>query len=619
MREHETTLDYARRYRELGLWPIPLPPHGKQPPPTGWQHLRLQEWAASADANIGLLTGIDGFCVIDIDDADLARRVLAANPELEKQTTVVHTRKGLHIWLRSQRPPLSRSRISKLKVDLQGLTDEGKPRYVVAPPSEHPGGGTYGTIDGSIRAPLQVGDAEAFLLGLLVAAGCEAKLLPTAPIGTAPEHGSRREARTLVESLPPSLIRLFEEEPGEDWSAALWRLERGLCEHGASEEDAFRICFWAACNKYRRDGRRAKELWQEVTRAFAQEGDHPHKEAQGGLDIRQISEWMQEEEVEWLVEGLWCDRAVGLCLGAQGSYKTWISLDLAVSVASGLPFLDRFRVHRQGPVVLIQQEDRPGEIANRIALIYQAKTGSYVHLNGRRLSGRLPSPPLRELPVYLIPWGFSVAQKGWEQRLEDILRELRPVLVIIDPLYAVGLDVKDWGASMSTELMQPLKRLRELYGTGFQTLHHQSREALKTGTDRPRMGGLGSVLIGASSDAAWAVDRRGSEEEVKLTAEDKTKGPMPPQRAAFTIDRKKGVYRVEVKAAEWTLDDSLAFYQEAGQATTAELVEVSHLPERTARYHTEKLIDMGKLTRKKTGKRIVIVAQGRLPETGHEM
>lgn len=70
--------------------------------------------------------------------------------------------------------------------------------------------------------------------------------------------------------LPPTVFRLFEEEPDGDWSRSLWQLEHMLYEAGLSREEAFVVCRNAACNKYQRDKRPPALLWKEICKCFTQ-------------------------------------------------------------------------------------------------------------------------------------------------------------------------------------------------------------------------------------------------------------------------------------------------------------------------------------------------------------
>jgi AAA domain len=72
------------------------------------------------------------------------------------------------------------------------------------------------------------------------------------------------------------------------------------------------------------------------------------------LPVKRASELSIDSAVlsHWLVEGLWSDQAVGILGGEPKCCKSFLALDLAVSVASGAPCLRHFAVQRTGPVLL---------------------------------------------------------------------------------------------------------------------------------------------------------------------------------------------------------------------------------------------------------------------------
>ena len=57
------------------------------------------------------------------------------------------------------------------------------------------------------------------------------------------------------------------------------------------------------------------------------------------------------EEQRWLVDGLWSEEAVGIIGGEPKCCKSFLALDLAVSVAAGTPSLRRFAVAKHGRVL----------------------------------------------------------------------------------------------------------------------------------------------------------------------------------------------------------------------------------------------------------------------------
>ena len=60
------------------------------------------------------------------------------------------------------------------------------------------------------------------------------------------------------------------------------------------------------------------------------------------FDVRRASDLVaQPKEDRWLIEGLWADQAVGIVGGEPKCCKSFLALDLAVSVASGAPTWSR--------------------------------------------------------------------------------------------------------------------------------------------------------------------------------------------------------------------------------------------------------------------------------------
>src|SRR6201998_2837117 len=69
---------------------------------------------------------------------------------------------------------------------------------------------------------------------------------------------------------------------------------------------------------------------------------------------------------QWLVEGLWSDQAVGILGGEPKCCKSFLALDIAVSVASGTACLRQFPVRRPGKVLLFPAEDSLTVVRQRL-------------------------------------------------------------------------------------------------------------------------------------------------------------------------------------------------------------------------------------------------------------
>jgi RecA-family ATPase len=191
--------------------------------------------------------------------------------------------------------------------------------------------------------------------------------------------------------------------------------------------------------------------------------------------------------VSWVINDWLPDETIAFLVSPPGSFKTWMLLDLAVSVAGGTPFLNQFEVNSTGPVLIVQQEDFHGELAERLAVIINNR---YNLISQKGDDWQIKMPP--NLPIYLHP----------ERRLRfdnpEVMKafmatvgELRPKLVIIDPLYSTGT-MDDYMTKIA-ELMFPLKRLRDEYCCSFILAHHTKKSAEGNG----REGLWGSQFLNA--------------------------------------------------------------------------------------------------------------------------
>ena len=85
------------------------------------------------------------------------------------------------------------------------------------------------------------------------------------------------------------------------------------------------------------------------------------------LPVVRVGEIPSDELAErWLVEQLWCANSVGVIGGAPKCAKTWLGLDMALSVATGTPCLGKYAVAEPGPVLVYLAEDALRVVGERI-------------------------------------------------------------------------------------------------------------------------------------------------------------------------------------------------------------------------------------------------------------
>lgn len=235
--------------------------------------------------------------------------------------------------------------------------------------------------------------------------------------------------------------------------------------------------------------------------------------------------------VTWLVDDWMPDASITFLVSPPESYKTWLLLDLAVSVSAGVPFLGRYRVNSPGPTLIIQQEDSHAGLTDRLALIVEQKLGAVADIDGDEW--QVPSMP--DLPIYVHP---SRMLRFDDERvlgeLEKQIEAIRPKVVMIDPLYSTTSGVDNYMADLANKMMV-LKEWRDRYGCSFLIAHHSKKHLDPDSTAREDS--WGSQFLNAFLEAGWQVRRnpRLAQNEVIVRRHSKVMGNQPPISLTFDI------------------------------------------------------------------------------------
>ncbi len=132
------------------------------------------------------------------------------------------------------------------------------------------------------------------------------------------------------------------------------------------------------------------------------------------LGIRHIRD-VEVKPVRHLIKGVWLHPGYGMVGGGEKAMKTWFLVAMAVSVASGQPFLGRFPVGLRGPVLVLTGEGG----------------ASFWKRRARRVAAAL-GVELDDLAVSISDYPLRLDN----QALLDELGSERYVLVVVDPLYS---------------------------------------------------------------------------------------------------------------------------------------------------------------------------------------
>ena len=214
----------------------------------------------------------------------------------------------------------------------------------------------------------------------------------------------------------------------------------------------------------------------------------------------------------WLIESLGAHAGVGIIGGAPKSYKSWLALDLAVSVASGTPCLDTFPVPEPGGALVYMAEDTASLVKARLAGICRHRG---LDLAARPL-GVITAPSVRlDLPLD-------------QRRLAETVRREAPRVLLLDPFVRLHR-INENQAGEVAALLGYLRDLQRAHALAVVVVHH----ARKNGG--PTTGG--QSLRGSGDFFAW-VDtaislRRRHHQQIDLSVEHRAARAPTPVRLAL--------------------------------------------------------------------------------------
>jgi hypothetical protein len=186
----------------------------------------------------------------------------------------------------------------------------------------------------------------------------------------------------------------------------------------------------------------------------------------------------EDSEPAWLIEDLWSAQAVGIIGGEPKCGKSFLALDLAVSVASGAPCLRRFPTRQRGTVLLYAAEDAPYIVRRRLEGIAAAAGVDFQSL---------------DVHVITVPT-LRLDRHADQQALAATVAGLMPKLLVLDPLVRLHAIDENLAAEVAP-LLAYLRTLQRHYRTAVALVHHARKGAAH---ERG-----GQALRGSSELHAW--------------------------------------------------------------------------------------------------------------------
>jgi hypothetical protein len=421
----------------------------------------------------------------------------------------------------------------------------------------------------------------------------------------------RRKHRGKLSASARKLLRATEARG--DRSQTLWKLENLLLDAGLTPGETFILVKASVWNKYRGQQRENRQLWAEIHKAAAQERT-PAKAKKKAKENGQLFQPIDFADFltkplprpSWLVEDIWSEKGHGFLAGQAKTYKSLFTLDLAISIASGTPFLDRFRVPKTGPVLIIQEENEPGLIQDRLHRIAHSR-GVGASANGTKISFG------EDLPVKILNnAGFNLTDENHFEWLRRTVKAMKPELIVLDPLYLMTPGIDENSATEMTPILSELLDLKQSHDCGILIVHHFNKPTAEKLTLRQGHRISGTSVFNRWFSSALFIDETDEEGTVHISGQHRAHAPSGGYNIKFDLGTDEDLhYEVDITNVRDERIKKFAnlkeLVAEAGSkgVTLSELADGVGLDRRTVQ---RRAATLGlKVTRRRVGNRRQIV------------
>ena len=207
----------------------------------------------------------------------------------------------------------------------------------------------------------------------------------------------------------------------------------------------------------------------------------------------------------WLINALWLSEAVGIIGGPPKSCKSWMAIDMAVSVASATKCLGIFDVLHPGPSLIYLAEDNINAVKDRVSGICEKR-----------------GLKLEDLNLFVITAPSLRLDEDLDQmRLKGMIAEIKPRLVVLDPLVRLHRQDENNAKEMSI-LLSYFRDLQREYQTAIILVHHSTKRK----HERAGLSLRGSSDLHAFGDSNLYLFKR--KEAYELTVEHRSAASIEP-------------------------------------------------------------------------------------------
>lgn len=471
-------VEAALMYADMGMAVIPL--HGKRPIFPNWPEIATKDkslitrwWQQNPSANVGVATGRkSGVFVVDIDprhggDQTWQEKLMehAFRPNTWQDMTGGG---GMHVFFRCPTFP-----VKSCSGLLPGIDIRGEGGQVVVPPSVHPD--THRTYEWDGMAALkdqQLGEAPQWLLDLLqpVVDHSKNRLELPARIPHGTQHhtllafaGALRRMGLNADEILPSLMKVNESR----------------CQKPGPEKN-----IRAIAQSMMRYQPHEKDLWSQATKLWKLTAAAEREQMEKLASMRPVSAYdlfnREPEAGTMLIEDC-LHQGCTILAGPPKCGKSWLTLGIGISVATGGVFIGARKVLRPGRVAYWALEE-----------------------SERRTAARLKSlTDTRDITLQNLDFFYDIPTVD---QLLTYCSEYHPDLIVIDTLMAFVTRVRSSHRDVFRDDYREIKTLADLakdQKTAVLVVHHTS----KTGGDT--IGAVaGSHGVTAAADCVWKITRQ---------------------------------------------------------------------------------------------------------------
>jgi len=227
-----------------------------------------------------------------------------------------------------------------------------------------------------------------------------------------------------------------------------------------------------------------------------------------------------EEDKEWIIDKLIPSKSIVILTGKRGTLKTFITLAMAYSIATGEPFLEQYETQK-GKVIYLDKENGIGIMKNRTSMI---ERGMDLNIKGKELG-------------FICFSQLKLDRLGDIIAIEKVIEEYKPKVLIVDTYRrCVGFDENDAG-KVSELFVDTLRPIVEKYNTSVILIHH-NRKSSGQGTSDEMDELRGSSDLANYADIILKTERKG-EKLILKQLKNRNAQEIEPMQINIIFDEEK--------------------------------------------------------------------------------